>query len=288
VLTGALGLQRIRQLLDKGWLIVTEFDDLPDHFPALRGSDNHSFSGVHACQVTTPALASIVRERNPEVAVFPNAIRALPKPRNFTDPAHLTMFFGALNREADWEPFIGVLNEIASEHANRLSFLVVHDRAFFDALSTPSKTFVPTCDYARYIELLSGCELAFMPLLPSEFNRAKSDLKFIETAACGAAALASETVYGEAIEDGRTGLIFRDPLELRLRLERLVRVPSDARAIGQAARQHVAQCRMLAYQTLDRRRWYSWLWSRREELTAALIERVPELRSTAPGPTAAS
>jgi glycosyltransferase involved in cell wall biosynthesis len=175
-----------------------------------------------------------------------------------------------------------VLNDIAQRYAERLSFEVVHDRAFFDALATPHKSFTPTCDYARYMALLGGCEIALMPLLPTWFNSTKSDLKFIETAACGAAALASDVVYRDSIEDGRTGLLFRDPAELRVRLERLVEVPNDARAIGEAARHYVGQERMLAYQVIERRRWYSSLWERRVELTAALLARVPELRATVP------
>ena len=280
ILSGQSGLERIRRLIDQGWVIVTEFDDHPDFFADLRDpAASYTFTGVHALQVSTPALAEVLRERNPEVAVFPNAIRALPPLRNFKDPTRVSLFFGALNRQLDWEPFVPVLNETAQRHGGALRFEVVHDRAFFDALTTPHKNFTPTCDYARYMELLGGCEIVFMPLLPNWFNRAKSDLKFLETGAVGAAALASDVVYSQTIEDGCTGLLFRDAGELRLRLERLVEVPADARAIGEAARQYVSEHRMLAYQVEARRHWYSMLCQRREELTASLLTRVPELRA---------
>ena len=47
-----------------------------------------------------------------------------------------------------------------------------------------------------------------MPLADTPFNRAKSDLKFIEAGACRVAALASHIVYANSVEDGRTGLLF--------------------------------------------------------------------------------
>jgi hypothetical protein len=87
-------------------------------------------------------------------------------------------------------------------------------------------------------------------------------------------------VYADTIEDGRTGLIFRDPSELRQRLARLVADPAMARGLADAARAQVAGTRMLAYQIAARERWYRSLWARREELTRALFARVPELAET--------
>jgi SAM-dependent methyltransferase len=56
VLNGAAGRATLRHLLDRNWLIVTEFDDHPDHFPAMRVSEQYSFSGVHAVQASTEEL----------------------------------------------------------------------------------------------------------------------------------------------------------------------------------------------------------------------------------------
>ena len=93
VLAGAAGLRQIRSLLDEGYLIVCEFDDHPDYIPVMQRPDILNFSGVHAVQTTTEPLAALFREANPEVMVFPNAIRRLPDVRNYGDPARLTVFF---------------------------------------------------------------------------------------------------------------------------------------------------------------------------------------------------
>ena len=88
-------------------------------------------------------------------------------------------------------------NAVAATVGERLRFSVVHDRGFFDALETPHKSFTPTCDYDTYMSLLGESEISFMPLGDTWFNRAKSDLKFIEAGACRVAALASHVVYGD-------------------------------------------------------------------------------------------
>ena len=159
-LAGDRGAAVIRKLLADGWVVVTEFDDHPDHFGMLDADDELAFRGVHAVQTSTPALAAILRTRNPEVMVFPNMIRVLPEVRNFLDPQVMTLFFGALNRERDWAPLIPVLNEVAEKAGGRLRFRVVHDQGFFDALRTPHKQFTPTCDYDTYLALLGQCEIS--------------------------------------------------------------------------------------------------------------------------------
>jgi SAM-dependent methyltransferase len=281
LLRGDSGIARIRRLLAKGYLIVTEFDDHPN-FMAGRGvklDEVLSFKGVHAIQTSTPELAEVLRAENPEIAIFPNAVFSLPEIRNFQNPERITMFFGALNRAQDWQPYLAAINEIARVVGERLSFSVVHDKAFFDALDTPHKRFTPTCDYPAYLHLLGSAEIAFMPLADTAFNRAKSDLKFIEAGAARVTALASPVVYGKMVEHGRTGMLFGDAAELRVCLLRLLAYPEQSRAMADAARHYVADQRMLAYQITERDRWYRSLWQRREELTAALLARMPALFS---------
>jgi SAM-dependent methyltransferase len=279
LLVGEAGLQRVRGLLAKDYLVVTEFDDHPV-FMAERGLDLSqlvTFTSVHAVQTSTPALAAVLAEQNPEIAVFPNGIFELPAVKNFADPDRITLFFAALNRGEDWAPYIQSLNDVSRAVGRRLRFVVVHDREFFDALESPEKEFHPTCDYPTYLNLLGACEVAFMPLGDTVFNRAKSDLKFIEAASCRVVSLASRTVYADSIESNKTGLVFEDSLEMRSHLLRLLAYPDAARRIGDAARAHVARTRMWAYQVEARLAWYRSLWERRDALNAALRARQPSL-----------
>jgi SAM-dependent methyltransferase len=273
-LLGEQAVDTVQGLMDAGYLTVTEFDDHPEHFKMMQMGGDLCFRGVHAVQTSTAAMAEILRKYNPEVAVFPNAIVSLPEVRNFALPDRLTLFFGALNRERDWQALMPVINAVAARARDRLRFQVVHDRLFYEALDTPYKTFTPTCDYDTYLNILGSSELCFMPLGDTPFNRAKSDLKFIEASACRVATLASTVVYGDSVDDGRSGLLFRDKLEFQARLLRLVAMPELARELGDAARQYVADHRMLAYQVAPRLAWYRSLWARRDALEAGRRSRI--------------
>ncbi len=279
LLLGENGLARVRALLAKDYVIVSEFDDHPS-FMAERGvpiDELLTFRAVHAVQTSTPALADALRAENPEVAVFPNGIFELPAPQNFTNPDQMTLFFAAINREQDWAPLMGAINDVARAVGPRLKFSIVHDESFFNALETPHKEFTPLTDYATYLRMLAQADIAFMPLADNQFNRAKSDLKFIEAGAARVAVLASDVVYAASVKDGKTGLIFRDAMELRAGLLRYLAYPEAAQRIAEAARAYVAAERMLAYQVAARTNWYRGLWERRAELNDALRARVPEL-----------
>ena len=279
LLLGDSGLARLRALIDKGYLVISEFDDHPS-FLEQRGvdvSELMTFKAVHAIQTSTRPLAEALLAHNPEVAVFPNAIFELPQPANFTTPDRLTLLFAAINRQDDWAPYIGVINEVARAVGGRLRINVLHDQPFFEALDTPHKQFLPLTDYATYLRVLQDAEISFMPLEDNLFNRAKSDLKFIEAGAARVCALASPTVYDQSIRDGKTGMMFRDATELRANLLKMLAYPEVTRQLADNARAYVAENRMLAYQTEARLTWYRSLWARRDELTAALKVRAPEL-----------
>ena len=188
----------------------------------------------------------------------------------------LTLFFGALNREHDWRPLMPALNAVAATVGERLRFSVVHDRGFFDALETPHKSFTPTCDHDTYMALLGECEISFMPLADTWFNRAKSDLKFIEAGACRVASLASQCGVRRHDRGWPHRLAVPRCRRIAARLLRLVAMPDMARGLGDAARAYVAAERMLAYQVAPRIAWYRSLWERREELEQARLARMAE------------
>jgi SAM-dependent methyltransferase len=270
-----------RALLAERYLIVAEFDDDPQHFADLVHTDYFALRSCHCVQTTTEVMALTLRSHNPHIAVFPNQVATLADVHFGAGDDHsqhvATIFFGALNREADWAPLMPELNRVLEALRGQVRVQVVYDRAFFDALSTSHKVFEPLCSYDRYLELLQAADIGLLPLEPTRFNQHKSDLKFIECAANGVAALASSTVYGRTIAHDETGLVYQSPVEFGLMLERLIRDRPLRRRLGRNAFQHVAQNRMLARHYQMRYQWYRQMLERRDALEAELRARAPEL-----------
>ena len=144
-------------------------------------------------------------------------------------------------------------------------------------LATPFKSFEPFCNYDRYQEILHGCDIALLPLEPTRFNEMKSDLKFLECAAHGVAVLASPTVYAQTIQEGETGLIYRDPVDFEEKLRGLLEDDKLRRGLTLKAYDWVKANRMLSQHYRERAQWYRAMHKALPQLQADLRERVPEL-----------
>ena len=81
ILPAADHLKLQRTVLASGYLIVAELDDDPHHFAELVRSDFLALRSCHCVQTTTEVMAESIRVFNPHVAVFPNQIAELPRPR---------------------------------------------------------------------------------------------------------------------------------------------------------------------------------------------------------------
>ena len=266
-----------RERLAQRMLTVQEWDDDPLHWEEhFRQSDFFELRSAHGIQTSTPALAEYFRQFNPEVKVFSNCIASLPPLRKKTNAA-VTIFFGALNRQNDWAPILPALNRVLRQQGNRVRLNVIWDKAFFDAAATDQKRFEPFCDHSRYMELLQQSDICLLPLLPSRFNRMKSDLKFLEAAATGAAALANPTVYSYTLVPGETGLLYETATEFENALTQLIEDAALRRRLAGNAWEWVRENRLLSMHYRERFEWYESLYSRYDELTAALLERSPEM-----------
>ena len=259
-------------------LTIQEWDDDPLHWEKhFLQSEFVELRSAHAIQTSTPALAEYLKQFNSEVHVFPNCMASVP-PLNFSADPIVTLFFGALNRKKDWEPIMPALNKVLQAHRGRVRVKVVLDREFFDAVTCPDKVFVPFCPYPQYQELLRQSDVALLPLLPTRFNQMKSDLKFVESAACGTVALASPTVYAATIEHEKTGWLYESEEEFEHGLAQLLTDSRLRQRLAQNAWHWVRENRLLSLHYRKRLDWYEALFDRYNELTRMIGERIPELR----------
>lgn len=268
---------KLKELLQQGYLIVAEIDDNPVRRREYADNNYLSYRGCHCVQTSTEPLAKILRHYNPNVAVFPNQLAYLPPPRIYPAEDTVTIFFGALNREKDWQPIMAALNRVLVAHKHQIRVKVIHDSRFFEALKIQQKEFEPFCSYERYQEIMYSCDIALLPLVPNPVNEMKSDLKFIECAARGVAVLASPTVYEHSIVEGETGLIYRYEKEFETKLNSLISDTSMRREIAANAYEWVRDNRLLCGHYRQRRDWYLQMRDELPRLNAELRDRLPEL-----------
>lgn len=260
-------------LLQAGYLVLVEVDDLPSIYSeAVQTRFLDLLRSCHGVQTSTQPLADYLRSFNPNVVVFPNQLAFLPPPRTPATDSPVTLFFGAQNREQDWEPIMPALNQVLSVHGSQVRVKVIHDQRFFEALETEHKQFEPWCSYSRYQEILWSCDIGLLPLRATEFNGMKSDIKFLECAAHGVAALASLTVYAASIVEGKTGLIYRSAEEFAVKLHELIINRELRYRIATQAYKWVKENRLLSQHFHQRRDWYLKMCNRLPELNRMLCQ----------------
>jgi len=269
--------EAMEALVAKGWTLVAEIDDDPHHWPQYVASDFYAFRGVHAVTVSTEHLAETIQKFNPNVRVFENAILSIPY-REISKNQKLRVFFGALNRKADWHPIIESVKQVALENKEAIEFVVVHDKEFYDELpDSVAKTFFPTLGIQKYTEVLATCDIALLPLNDTPFNRCKSDLKLIECASAQVAVICSKTVYAikpehqEFVLYATSSQDWRDAL-IKLVKDSQLRQTNIAKALAyvKAKRMHALQAplRLAYYGSLIQSKTY--LEQQRQERISAM------------------
>ena len=268
-----------------GNILLQELDDHPLITAQVKEDDYFCFRAVSAVQTSTRYLADFLREFNPHIYLFENQLAELPERRTY-DAAQdrVTIFFGALNRRPDWEPLMPAINKMIRQYGDRLHFRVVSDHGFYQALETEAKEFTGgahdgyiVAPYEQYTAALHASDIALLPLRDTEFNRAKSDLKFIESAGHGAAVLAAPTVYAGTVREGETGLIYHSPKEFAEKLDLLIRRADLRRTLAENAYRYVAEHRLLEQHLDDYIAAYRELFERREELERERLRRVEKI-----------
>jgi len=277
-------------MVETGYLLIFEIDDHPVRWEQAYQSTGYlNFVGVHAIQTSTKYLADYLRQFNPQVKFFANHLRRLLPPRNFAEESKqnrpVTIFFGALNRDEEFQELLPVLNHFAHLYGEKILFKILARPKHFHALQTDKKIFLGDPNhfegqyipYDRYEEELKTSDIALLPLQDNQFNRAKSDLKFIECGNCGVAALASPVVYSDVVKDSVNGFIFHNLNEFAQKLQILIDNSAKRYELAQNAYNYVKHNRLLSQHYEERLDWYKELWARLPELNRETARRIEKL-----------
>lgn len=166
------------------------------------------------CTVSTEPLADVVRQINPNVVVLPNQLppTAFKHEPGFAKPGPYTIgWTGGASHKADVQEMVSGLRQHFRRNP-RDTFINMGTlfpdvaRAVGPALTARAWTDSMEEHYWRVAEL----DIGLAPLRPSLFNRSKSEIKFLEYAAVGAACIATRHgPYERTIVHEETGLLAR-------------------------------------------------------------------------------
>jgi len=197
-----------------------------------------------ALVVSTPYLKEVYSEFNDNIYVIPNSIdfemwnRA---PRKHNKHKITIGWMGGATHEADLAIVVPTIKELTAKYPN-VEFSILHGAsAAIRAIKGVkiNNKFARIDQYAKYVAS-AGFDIGIAPLVDNAFNRAKSNLRWLEYSALGIPCVASNVGhFAETIKDGVDGLLCNDTNDFTLNLETLIQDKSKRRAIGNTAKERV-------------------------------------------------
>lgn len=190
---------------------------------------------------STPRLATRLRQYTDKpVKVVPNYIdlgwwRAIQASARRGLPEPVIGWAGGKRPDRDVESMVVAWERVARRHPEARFVVAGWQPAVFGRLPSSQlilSDWLPVQQYAlNYVGVDIGC----CPLADEPFNRAKSNIKWQEWTASGAAVVASPTVYGQVIEHGRTGLLAETTDEWEAAIEDLLASRKKRRKMARRA-----------------------------------------------------
>lgn len=211
---------------------------------------------------TTETLAKVIsdalRANNVEkdIAVLPNYLDMevwdRPKPQHYSDEIRLMWAGGASHRE-DIKSIAPVIRRLAGEYKN-LKFVFCGDdfTKLFEGINYEHIYGVEFEVWPGKLHSIQG-DIAIAPLLDNEFNRCKSNLKYLEYSIAKMPGVYSSVVYEKTVKDGVTGMIAHDNEEFYQKIKLLIDRPDKRDQIKTRAYLDVRNNYSLA------NHWHEWL-----------------------------
>lgn len=238
-----------------GAKLVLDLDDHPFKTDPLHPAYKHFQSKVQDLQwivdqadhivVSTEPLKEVVKGRNPRVTVIPNAID--PKIWNFKNKKHRDGkirigWVGSHSHVADIAVVEQAIPAILKKYPN-----VEFHNAGIGAVNDPKKREFyhgGTKGYKDYPEWLAslGIDIGIAPLKDTEFNRCKSNIKWLEHAMLEIPMVLSDVYpYSNSVEHYKTGYLAKNTAEWIKYLSWLIENEEKRREIGQNAKKAVLE-----------------------------------------------
>jgi glycosyltransferase involved in cell wall biosynthesis len=246
----------------RGARLVFETDDDLFHIPEDHPESQHYLRIAKAAKwlakmadavlTSTGALREQLLPLNANTIVAPNLLDErlwpLRSDAETFDPDEIRVLYAGTVSHRDDLEFLGRAVRKLSRHRRekvRIDVVGVTSQAagWFQAIPVPGHIAASYPRFVQWLRAKNHWHWGVAPLLDTPFNRSKSALKFLEYSALGLASICSDvTVYREAVEAGRTGILvpndpdrWRDALETALGDEALwTRLRANCRPVVSA------------------------------------------------------
>lgn len=272
----------IRDRKSRGKLTVYELCDDLDEIPPsspVRGFYSQPKNMLlikrlaHYCdalQFSSPELFRKYGYLNDYAVIFENQMLSIPpeRPRNLKDRV-IVGWGGSAGHLRDMANISeGLANWITGRSDAQL--FIMGSESIGDLFKKIPENKIKYCtpgSLEKYYGFLSHLDIGLAPLEDTPFNRARSDIKFLEYAAHGVAPVVQATgPYLYSVRNGRTGILFTTTDGLISTLDYLVANPSERLAISVNAREYALRERNQLTRGGDRIDYYRNLLSTKQRI----------------------
>lgn len=232
---------------------------------------------VDAIQTSTSRLGKHWEQLARKVAVFPNHLSNVSPLAPIRSSPLTIGWAGSEGHLADWYHTSRLLQPwFRAQPEVRLAVMgSVRARKFVD-LPPEQYRFQGAGPIQEYNQFLSTIDIGLAPLLPTEYNFCRSDVKFLEYAANGVVGIyASPGPYDQTVVHEKTGFLYRDEQELFSYLELLSSNQELRERIRNQAYEYVTKERLLKDRIHERAEFYRSLLHENSQGKDETFQEIP-------------
>jgi len=225
--------------------LIIDIDDLINDIPAYnmaskvakKTSDRVKIAvailrAADAITTTCNFLADKVRPLNPRVFITPNCVEPpmWNHPRPIKDDGKVRVLWtGSSARWGDIMMMKDTLFWLHDNYGEKVKLILTASCPDFavpwvDQGFAYVTQWAPIPDYMMVMRYVSA-DIGLAPLLPNDFNRSKSPLKYLDHAMIGCAGIYSRECTYDVVAEDYTGLKASTPEEWQIQLKRLIENP---------------------------------------------------------------
>lgn len=247
---GQLGTKEVEIRNEKGEKVV-QWRDMENEFDLTSNIDRyqaflHMVSAVDMITTTTEYLASKFKSINPNVRILPNSIdfdlfRPLPRPEEYKDQIRIG-WFGGDSHYVDLKIIKNVLKRLVDKYPQvKITLLipqVPYWNEIFEGIDPKRVDYHGWAELSVYPLFLANrhFDIGLIPLADNDFNRCKSNLKWLEFSALKVPTVSQNMIpYSNSITDGRDGLLANTEEEWFQKVSELIEKPELRKNISENA-----------------------------------------------------